>query len=168
VSVFFNNSAKLTKRNSSSIVQALAETVLSTKVPTTIEEGPVRVPQSELPDLIGGITIWASVDGHDRLWSADSGGWVTGVQPHHIQAILDAKAACLALARKKCSSVWLVIVNDLFTRAAPAELDETASMTEYIHGFDRLFWLETHEPRTIELKSPANKSYKADAVNGAA
>jgi hypothetical protein len=157
VSVFFNDSARLSKRNAASIGRELAAVVLRTKVPASIEEEAVRVPWDDLPDCIGDITIRATVDGHDRLWSADAGGWVAPVQPDHIQAVLDQKAPKLAIARTKCRLVWLLIVNDEFGQAAPAELHNSAAGSQYAHGFDRVFWLQAHGPTAVELGSPANK-----------
>jgi hypothetical protein len=156
VSVFFNDPERLSKRNAAEIGEALSKVVLQTTVPTSLEEGAVRVSWDELPECIGDITIRASVDGHYRLWSADAGGWVAPVQPEHIQTVVDAKEGMLAAARAKCSSVWLVVVNDDFGRAAPAELSESAARSWYRHGFDRLLWLQAHRPLTIELGTPAN------------
>jgi hypothetical protein len=138
VSVFFNNPTRLSKGNAAEIGQALSAAVLRSKVPKSLDEEALRVPWDELPDCIGDITIRASVDGRDRLWSADAGGWVTPVQPDHIQAVVTRKEDMLAVARTKCTDVWLVIVNDDFGKAAPAELSELATHFQYSHRFDRL------------------------------
>jgi hypothetical protein len=55
-----------------------------------------------------------------------------------------------------CQELWLVVVNDEFSRGAPVELARTSEGASYAHSFDRVFWLEPHRLRVWELQS-ANK-----------
>jgi hypothetical protein len=65
--------------------------------------------------------------------------------------MLWGKRDSLRVARPRCGAVWLVIVNDVFSRAAPVELSEPAQRASYDHEFDRLLWLEPHALRVRDL-----------------
>jgi hypothetical protein len=151
VSVFFARHSAITKGNAQKRGQELAQAVLETTPPASIDEGAVTVFWNRLPAGIVDISIRASVHERDRLWSADAGGWVAQVQPVDIQTVIDRKSRMLPVARAKCREVWLVIIDDEFSRAAPVELGEAAARHAYSHAFDRLFWLEPHQGRVHEL-----------------
>ena len=80
----------------------------------SLSDGAVQVEWDLLPPGITSVTIYASVNGIDQLWSADAGGWVAAVSPEQVQAGLHRKAAMLSVAKANCSAVGLVIVNDAF------------------------------------------------------
>jgi hypothetical protein len=158
VSVFFGKEVSVTKRDAQELGEAIARAVLDSRLPVSLDEPAVRVSWERLPRGVVDITIRASVDGRDRLWSADTGGWVAPVQPAHIQDVVERKAGMLPLARTKCQNVWLVTVNDEFSRAVPVELTEASERSVYEHMFDRLVWLEPHRQRACGLRSrPANR-----------
>lgn len=73
--------------------------------------------------------------------------------PLILNARLSASGLLCGVARTKCTEVWLLIVNDEFSRAAPVELSDVAAKHLYAHPFDRLFWLEPHRGRATELHS---------------
>src|SRR5262245_46567758 len=155
VSVFFARPLAITKRNAQEISEALALAILATAVPASLEEGAYQVAWGRLPRGINDITIRASVDGQDRLWHADAGGWVAPVAREHIERVVQRKNEMLSTARSKCSDVWLVIVNDEFSRAAPVELSDAAACFSYAHEFNRIFWLDAHNPVVRELNRSA-------------
>jgi hypothetical protein len=160
VSVYFGDPVLITKRGAREFADAVASIVLETSVPASFDEPVMTVPWHRLPPGIVGISIRASIDGRDRLWSAHAGGWVAPVQPQHIEAVIQRKHGMLSVAKSKCSEVWLVIVNDDFSKAAPVELTEAAARHSYEHAFDRLLWLQPHAPQVYDLASmPANSSY---------
>ena len=168
VTVYFAKPVSVTKRDAQEHGAAVARVVLDTQPPTSLDEPAAIVPWGRLPPGVSDITIRASVDGRDRLWSADAGGWVAPVQPSHIQAVVERKCGMLAVARTKCEQLWLVIVNDEFSRAAPVELSETSRRNVYEHPFDRLLWLEPHRQRAYELVSrPANQPLQPTIDAGA-
>lgn len=152
VTVFFHEPIAFNKRTAQSVAAAIVRAVSKTDVPSSISDGSRSVAWHHLPDGVVAITIYASVDGADRLWSADAGGWVATVTANEIDVVLRGKQSMLAVARTKCRRVWLVVVNDVFSRAAPVELRDEARHHLYPLGFDRVFWLDAHVPALTELK----------------
>jgi hypothetical protein len=55
------------------------------------------------------------------------------------------------IARSRCDRLWLVIVNDDVSGAAPAEPLRDTLETTYVGPFDRLLWLTPHVPHAIDL-----------------
>jgi len=68
-----------------------------------------------------------------------------------VQQVLDSKSDRLKRYRPH-DRQWLVIVHDLFTKGAAAELTPETAEHQYTHGFDRVFWLHPHIPRCRELR----------------
>lgn len=133
------------------LADEIARAVSDVPVSASFDEPTTAVPWSRLPSGVAKIAIHASVDGEERLWTADGGGWLTSVEPQHIDAVIQRKIKTITLAKSRCSDLWLTIVNDQFSKAAPAELSTIAAHQRYEHPFDRLLWLEPHEPRVWEL-----------------
>ena len=156
VTVFFATKIVFGKRDIREQGEAIARAVLATVAPGSLDDPAVRVQSDRLPRGVSDITIRPSVDGRDRLWSADAGGWVAPVAPVHIEAVIERKTAMASRARTKCDELWLVVVNDEFSRAAPVELSKDCHQAVYDHPFDRLFWLEPHRQRAWEFQ-PANR-----------
>lgn len=69
----------------------------------------------------------------------------------HISNVIRSKSDREPLARIQCDELWLVIVNDNFSRAAQAEISAEALNALYKGPFDRLMWLLPHVPRAIDL-----------------
>jgi hypothetical protein len=111
------------------------------------------VPWQDLPTEVAFISIHRSINGRDQLWHADAGGWVAQVSPIDIQRVLNRKAGMEPKARKLCDELWLLVVNDQFSRAAQAEIGAEATAAEYVHAFDQLIWLVPHIPKAIKLSS---------------
>ncbi len=99
------------------------------------------------------MSIRRSVDGVDKLWHADAGGWVADILPKHIEEVVATKVRMHSAARQRCDELWLVIVNDVFSKAAQAELGPSTAEAMFEHPFDRLLWLVPHAPRVIALRS---------------
>lgn len=151
VTVYFARPIAFAKRDVRERGEAIARAVLGSAVPESFGEPPVRVPWDRLPSGVSEITIQASVHSRDRLWSADASGWVAPVDCSHIQSVLERKREMASRAQRKCTELWLVIVNDEFSRGAPVELAIESRRAVYDHPFDRLFWLEPHRERAWEL-----------------
>ena len=96
--------------------------------------------------------VHGSIDGVDRLWSADAGGWVAQITPSQVASVVEAKARGEKLARSQCDVLWLVIVNDDFSGAAPAEISDEALGASYQGPFDRLIWLVPYSRRATDLR----------------
>lgn len=146
VKVHFGDVRVLRKETVRELAKALAAAVQRAQVPLSLADGWILLPYSELPETIVSVRIAASVDGNDRLWSADDGGWLAPVLPHHIEEVIAAKRTMFETARRRCDEVWLAIVNDAFIGAAQAELSDDAASHAYSHPFARLLWLEPHRP----------------------
>jgi hypothetical protein len=152
VSVHFRTPLSIAKRDVLGMARQLATAVLQTPAPNSIDEPSVSVAWDVLPPFIATIRISGSVDGQDRLWYADAGGWVAPVGAHHITDVIERKTAMSRIAREKCDELWLLIVNDEFSRAAPTRLTENAAEHRYSPVFDRLLWLEPHAQKVFKLK----------------
>jgi hypothetical protein len=152
VSIYFDPHRVLTKKNIQPLSREIASSILRAPSPRSMRE-PVELEWGQRPQGISGVQIHPSVDGHDKLWHADSGGWVADITSTHIARIVAAKSRVASLARGRCDRLWLVVVHDLFSRAAPAELTTDAAEATYHGPFDRLIWLTPHSPeQTLQLK----------------
>jgi hypothetical protein len=125
-------------------------------MPQSIRE-PVELPWGARPEVTTGIQIHPSIDGKDKLWHADAGGWVADITTDHVASVLQRKARTVTVARSRCDELWLVLVNNLFSRAAPAEITTEALSASYKAPFDKLIWLLPHVPRAhvLGLAPPA-------------
>ncbi len=151
VGVYFNDHVALDKKDTTRLAREIADSVLRAPTPASIRE-PGHLPWGKRPKETWGIRIHPSIDGEDKLWSADAGGWVATITTDHVSGVLEAKGRTASLARSRCDTLWLVIVNDAFSRAAPAEASpETLSQT-YAAPFDRVIWFLPHGPHAIDLQ----------------
>jgi hypothetical protein len=125
-------------------------------MPQSIRE-PVELSWGMRPEFTTGIQIHASIDGRDKLWHADAGGWVADITAEQVGDVVQRKARTVPLARSRCEELWLVLVNNPFSRAAPAEITKEALAASYEAPFDRLIWLLPHVPRaySLEISRPA-------------
>ena len=153
VKALFRPGQPLYKKDVAQLAEQVCDAVCSAPAPGAVSEV-LDVNWQHLPREIASIRVRGSVNGEDRLWSADHAGWVAAVQPEQVQHELSRKAATAAAARFWCDQLWLVIVNDPFTGAAFAELADAAREAVYTHPFDRAIWLEPHEGRAFQLNAP--------------
>jgi hypothetical protein len=154
LTAIFGPHGRLTKRTVRPIAEALAAAVLSHPMPRSIRDPRAEAPRNLLPLEIAHVHAHGSVDGTDHLWHADAGGWVAPITRAHVQSEIARKERAAYLARAKCDELWLVIAHDM-VRGAPTELSDEARIGPYEHSFDRLLWLEAHEPRVLALGVPA-------------
>lgn len=152
VGVYFNPNNPLTKKMVQPLARLLADAVMNYPVPESMCETAVEIPWSNRPLGVSGILIHGSVDGVDRLWSPDAGGWVVQVTSQQVAEVVRKKAQREPLARKQCDDLWLVIVNDDFSGAAPSEISDEALTASYQGLFDRLSWLVPHSRRVMDLR----------------
>lgn len=134
----FNEQRALTKRSVPQIARSLADAVLSEEVPRLASEPSVEIRRSALPQEVPHVRVHGSVDGDDKLWQADAGGWVQEIHSHHVQAVINEKMRKAHLARTRCDRLWLVIVHDFLNLAAAADITDEALANVYNHGFDRV------------------------------
>jgi len=151
VGVYFNENYPLDKKDIKRLAKEIAQSVLEAPVPQSIRET-VQIPWGYRPEETIGIRIHPSVDGKDKLWHADAGGWVATITPDHVRDVLQSKAKTASRARSHCGELWLVIVNDAFSRAAPAEIADEALEEVYEAPFNRVIWFLPSVPRTLHLK----------------
>ena len=148
----FNERVRLRKAVVHDLAAQLARVVLQSPAPSSIEDGAFHIPPNQLPPEFGKVWFHASIDGKDKLWQPGVGGWVVPIGPEHIAEVIREKNQLVGRYRESCEEIWLVIVHDIFTGAAPSELTETAATSSYQHEFDRVIWLEPHVPVVMELK----------------
>ncbi len=150
VTAIFGRHGRLAKDGVQPIARALAGAILAQHVPRSMHEPDVEILRGSLPREIAHARIHGSVDGEDKLWYADAGGWVAKITSADVQRELDRKGRMASSARAKCDVLWLVIVHN-HLRGAPSELTAEARVAAYRHAFDRVLWLDTHRPRAIDL-----------------
>lgn len=147
VSVIFSSTLQLSKEQVRPMAAALADVILSRRVPLSVHEPTLRLDFGEVPPGILHIRVHGSVDGADKLWSVSSGGWVAPILPDHIKVNIARKSKMAGRARKRCDELWLVIVHDYFS-----ELSEEARAFSYLAPFDKIWLLDPSIPSAIELK----------------
>jgi len=152
LSVIFGPHGCLSKETVMPIAEALAEAVLSEPAPKSPYDPRVKIARERLPREIAHVSFSASIDGRDKLWQVDRGGWVMPVETSDIQREIDKKQRMSVAARAKCDTLWLIIVHDL-VRGAHCELSAEAKSAFYRHAFDRVLWLEPHLPHVTELRA---------------
>jgi hypothetical protein len=151
VDVQFNDHLALDNKDAVRLAGQIADSVLGSPIPTSISE-PVQVPWRTRPKEISGIRVHPTVDPEDRLWAADAGGWVATITSDHLNRVLQAKGKTISLARPHCDKLWLVIVNDTLSRAAPVRASAETLAQVYSTSFDRVIWFLPHEPQAIDLQ----------------
>lgn len=152
VDVIFHERQRLRKKDIQPFARELAAVLLAYPVPHHFSEPAIAIPWGHKPKWTAGIQVHGSVNGVDKLWEADAGGWVAEITSEHISEVVRVKASRERLARIQCDELWLVIVNDNFSRAAQAEISTEALSALYEGPFDRLVWLLPHVPRAIDLQ----------------
>jgi hypothetical protein len=146
--VAFSNNARLNRRSMNSLSREIARlTHLDTSLDSTYD-----VPVDELPEGVTYIRVEPSIDGRDRLWYPDHAGWVASVLPEHIEDVIARKARTVIASRRHADELWLVIVDDVFSGAAPARLSDQAVAAQYNHPFDRLIWFDAPARRLTDLR----------------
>lgn len=153
VEVIFHEHPPLTKKDTEPLGRAIADAVLNSRVPSSFKEPPAEIHYGHRPKRVAGIQVYGSVDGVERLWDADdTGGWVAQITPEHVLQVVRDKAERAPRARSRCDELWLVIVNDDVSGAAPANISNEALEATYEAPFDRLIWLLPHTPLAIDLR----------------
>ena len=152
VEVIFHERRRLRKKDIQPFARELADAILSYPIPEHFRESAITIPWGHRPGWTAGIQVHGSVNGVDKLWDADAGGWVAEITSEHILEVIRSKARREPLARTQCDELWLVIVNDNFSRAAQAEISIEALSASYEGPFERLIWLLPHVPRAIDLQ----------------
>jgi hypothetical protein len=152
VSVVFHEHPALSKNDTQPFGRALADAVLKYRVPRAFNEPPAEIPWENLPERIASIHVRASIDGVDELWHAVAFGWAAQINYQHVAEVVRKKASKEPRARSKCDELWLVVSNDYFSGAAPAEISNEALGASYEAPFDRVIWLLPHAPRAIDLR----------------
>jgi hypothetical protein len=152
VYVVFDERRRLRKRDIKRFARQLADAVLPHPAPQRFEDPPVKIVWGRRTAWTSGILIMGSVDGEERSWNADWGGWVAGITSKHVSDVIKRKAGTEPLARTRCDELWLVIVNDRFFRAAPADISDEALSAVYEAPFDQIIWLLPHVPKAIDFQ----------------
>lgn len=158
VTVFFRREQNLRKNRVKEIAESLANAISSCDLSGDDPLIEYRVPHQSLPDVVGQICIYNSVDGNDELWHPDGGGWVYPVTQLDIQREIDRKNAIAATIKKSCTEAWLLIAEDIFRQGTPSEISSEAISSSYSYDFDKVFWLQPNMPRAFELRKQFSDS----------
>lgn len=152
VGVYFSHEVVLKKTSIQPLARAIADSVLQAPMPRSMSE-PVELSWGARPKDVWGIQIHPSIDGKDKLWHSDAGGWVADITSAHVADVIRSKSRKAPLARTRCDKLWLVIVQDDFSLAALAQITSEALSAQYTGPFDRVLWLLPHDPvLAIDLK----------------
>lgn len=154
VSVFFVSVREISKRRAYELGPILARAIANTPLPASVHEPSAHVALELLPSEVARISIHASVDGEDELWHPAFGGWVMPIERDHVDAEIARKADFLPAIRIRCETAWLLIVNDVFRGAAPAELSADARRFEFQSPFDRTLWLDSSAVHDLSTFQP--------------
>lgn len=143
VGVYFSQNDVLTKAAIQPLGRAIADAVLRAPMPRSMSE-PVELRFGAVPQGVSGIQIHPSVDGVDKLWHEDAGGWVADITSAQVSKVIESKSRMETTARRHCDELWLVIVHDEFSRSAPAAITAEALSKHYRGSFDRVVWLSPY------------------------
>lgn len=152
VTVNFRPGHVLSRKSADVLGKELYHCVNGHSLPEHYRQGRLEIPVQTLPEGIVGCSVYGSMDGKDALWYGGHGGCVAPVSPAHVQAVLTRKAGKAVRMRQHCDRLWLVVVQDAFSAAAPCELSLEAAEHSYIHPFDRALWFVPHGPSAVELR----------------
>lgn len=152
VDVIFTGHERISKKDIQGFARELADVVLNYPSPRHFGEPTLEIPWDLLPKWAASIRVQGSINGVDKLWRANAGGWVAEITSEHVSEVVKDKARRAPLARTRCDELWLVIVNDNFSKAAQAEISTEAISVTYDGPFDRLVWLIPQIPQAIELR----------------
>jgi len=166
VDVVFTGHDRIRKKDIQGFARELADAVLNCPAPRHFSEPALRITWDRLPNWAAVIQVQGSIDGIEKLWHADAGGWVAEVTSQHVSEIVKAKAQREPRARTQCDELWLVIVNDNFSKAAQAEISAEAISATYDGPFNRLFWLIPQIPLAIELSLASRPHDYGQQSNG--
>ena len=111
----------------------------------------VEVPWDQLPDGIDSIEATTMPPNCDGYWHDPSSQWATPVSQEDIEAQITRKMTVLRAARGRCDSLWLVIVDDVFTDGEAAQLITPGWKPVSDIPFDRLYWLNPSAPHAVRL-----------------
>lgn len=151
LSAYFGPHRHISKKDVRPLAEKLARAILDHSVPSHVSEPGVEFGHAELPAGIAQVNVHGSINGVDRHWQSDNGGWVAPITATHIQSEINRKRRTVELSRRVCGELWLVIVNDMFSGAAAAELEGEVTGHQYDSPFDGVLWLEPHVPKVICL-----------------
>lgn len=150
LTVFFQDSHSLKKQDCPPLAEAIVRAVEQSPLPGSITETTI-IDWKLLPEGVNTISMHGSIDGIDQLWSADSSDYVAKIETDQIQTVISDKFRIERRARSQCDELWLVVVNEVFSIAPQAEIDEIAKEAIYEYPFEKVLWLEPHIPRATAL-----------------
>lgn len=153
VRVAFSDRPPLRKTGVRQLARDLACAIRRQPVPRSLNDPHLVLRLGDVPAGIDRVLIYGSIKGTDKLWQVGGAWWVSPIFPKRVQEIIDRKAVRThGFARARCDELWLVIVHDLLARGAPAELSAEAVTAGYGGPFDKIYWLDPHEPRIWRLR----------------
>lgn len=153
VAVTFHSLYPLTKKQVPTVTDTLVELIAESAKPIGSGAATVTVPWNKCPAQISNIRISAMPPGQTNgVWYPDAGGVVTEVTSVEIGATVAKKAPMEIEARKRCDTLWLVIVNHDMGKSVPVQIADEARTAEYRCHFDRLYWLTLSSKSAIGLR----------------
>jgi len=128
----------VTKSDCQPLAREIAKAILNFPVPVSFSQTLVEIPLGQLPKGIVAISLHGSIDGKNRLWQPASGGFVAAISIDQVAGVVRKKGKRASRARSNCDLLWLVIVSDEFSDAAPAEISEEAVSWKDVIGLLQL------------------------------
>ena len=160
VSVYFSPSIGLRK----SIIP-----VLSARLAALVQSVNVEVDNSIMleddgktdgfPEEVDTIHIRRLPSAVRGFWSAPDSGWVPDCSSEQIQDVIDKKTRRILDYRRRCNSIWLIIVIDGFRISSSFNLPKEIRNHHYRSGFDRTFLLNNVTPNSFRLSTYPQESH---------
>ena len=155
VCLFWRRRPELTQED----VRVLAEklvSLVSSQIPASSDHRIIECPApgwKSLPRQIAALHVWRPDWLDDSNWSYARGGSVPHLRDctNRIQTILTEKERKLAVYRRTCDEVWLLIVADASSPEAIVVMEDEYQPHDLISSFDRVFFLSASYPRLVEL-----------------
>jgi hypothetical protein len=111
-------------------------------------------PSQETPFPSPLTTLYAQTISPDRAstWEVVAAGAMRMLDPGHVLAIIREKEAKLSQYRGDLAEMWLLIVQDYWSRASYGDLSEEARSTVYSTHFHRVLFLRVFQSECVNLE----------------
>ena len=154
VSVMWSFHEPITKARLGTVASSLAELV-ATNLPGP--DGLVRLGYphrvwKSLPKEVDHIFVSQPANLPENAWGSSRGDAVPTLTSDDLQQAMNSKEGKLALYRRNCSEIWLLIVSEGLAPSNNFELSTEVETARFNTGFDRVFYLHYSKGSVEELK----------------
>lgn len=154
VTPYFNPHIRLGKKDVDPIAERLCD-IVCRYLPAT--DGQVILETYHLGLQVLPTEIWAVIINRypgfkEMFWGAARSGVVPDLEPDYLDEIIRNKETRRQKYLKRCSHIWLLIVEDGSAPSSYFTITDSAISRTYKSGFDRVFLFNNFDCKVIELK----------------